>query len=89
MFEKIKNRASQMAKEGVRSYIEGRHDLDAESRRALDKLDLAYDSNFETVKTRYYTLSKQFHPDSGSHADKEKFLAIKNAYDVLKSHYKN
>jgi len=89
MFEKIKNSANKMAKEGVRSYIEGRYDIDAAGRRAFDKLDLPYDSSFETVKNRYHSLSKQFHPDSGSDANKEKFLAIKDAYDVLKLHYKN
>jgi len=77
-----------MAKESVRSYIEGRHDIDASSRRAFDILDLSYDSDFETIKNRYYSLSKQFHPDSGPDADQEKFFAIKDAYDVLKSHFK-
>ncbi|RLA73190.1 MAG: hypothetical protein DRG24_00850 [Epsilonproteobacteria bacterium] len=88
MFEKLKNSVNKMAKESVRSYIEGRHDIDAASRRALDILDLPYDSDFETIKNRYYSLSKQFHPDSSNTADQEKFIAVKEAYDVLKSHFK-
>ncbi len=85
MFEKFKNAANQIAKESARSFIEGRYDLDARARRALDKLDLAYDSDFETIRKRYLHLSKQFHPDSGLGADQDKFIAINDAYNVLKS----
>lgn len=85
MFEKFKNAANKMALDGARSFIEGRYGLDAESRRAFDRLDLPYDSDIQTIKKRYHALSKKFHPDVGSHADKEKFIAVKEAYDVLKS----
>ena len=87
MFEKLKNAANKIAKESARSFIEGRYDLDANSRRAFDRMDLPYDSDMQTIKKRYHALSKKFHPDGGSHADKEKFIALKEAYDVLKSFY--
>jgi len=88
MFEKLKNSVNKIAKESAHAFIEGRHDLDAASRRAFDKLDLSYDSDLETIKKRYYSLSKEYHPDSGPRADKDKFIAVKEAYDVLKSNFK-
>ena len=89
MFDAIKKTMLDNAKEAVRSYNEGRHEMDAETRRAFDRLDLPYESDFESIKKRYRELSKAYHPDMGNSKNTDEFLAIKKAYDVLKSAYQN
>lgn len=85
MFDELKKSMLDTAKTAVRSYNEGRYEIDAETRKAFDRLGLPYDSAFETIKKRYLLLSREFHPDTGSANNSDAFLAIKKAYDVLKS----
>ncbi len=73
------------AKDVVQSYNEGRFEMDAETRQAFDRLGLAYESDITAIKRRYRELSKKYHPDSGISPETEKFLVIKNSYDVLRS----
>lgn len=88
MFDKFKSAVNSVAKESLKAYYEGRYDLDAKARRALDTLKLDYESDFETVKQRYKLLSRKFHPDNPVTGNNERFLVIKEAYDVLKSAFK-
>ena len=73
------------AKSVVHSYNEGLFEMDAETRQAFDRLDLDYESDITAIKRRYRELSKKYHPDSEISPDTEKFLVIKNSYDVLRS----
>ena len=88
MFDTFKNVLKDVAKESMVSYYEGRYDLDTGQRRALDKLELAYESDLEAIKARYRQLSKKFHPDNIKTGNQEQFLRVKEAYDVLKSAFK-
>ncbi len=88
MFDKFKKSLHNVAKESVKAYYEGRYDLDARARKALDTLKLDYDTDFEAIKQQYRQLSKKYHPDNQDTGNNERFLAIKSAYDVLKSTFK-
>ncbi len=88
MFDRLKKSMLEGAKSAVRSYNEGRFEMDAESRQAFDRLELDYESDITAIKRRYKELSKRYHPDSGISPETERFLSIKNSYDVLRSAYK-
>lgn len=88
MFDRLKRSMLEGAKEVVHSYNEGRFEMDAETRQAFDRLDLTYESDIIAIKRRYRELSKRYHPDSGISPEAEKFLVIKNSYDVLRSAFK-
>lgn len=85
MFDALKNRVKSIAAESAKAYIEGRYDIDKTAQKALDELDLPYECDFKTIKKRYLELSKIFHPDVRGQSTHERFLRIKEAYDVLKS----
>jgi DnaJ-class molecular chaperone len=47
-------------------------------------LGVNYDSDYETIKKKYYELAKKYHPDlNPSKEADEKFKKIKKAYEVL------
>lgn len=83
MLDTLKAKSSKTVKEAVWSYQEGRYAMDAESRRAFDRLGLAYDSDLDSVKRRYKLLSKQYHPDGGDQASSDAFITMKQSYDTL------
>jgi DnaJ domain len=55
--------------------------------RALDVLDLESDADFETVKSAWRRLAKEFHPDvkPGDADAAKRFQAVQTAYEVLRS----
>ncbi len=46
-------------------------------------LGVARDADQETIKKKYRTLAKKFHPDKGNAADEEKLKQVNEAYAVL------
>jgi len=84
----MKKRLRELAKESLSAYTEGRYDLDPEAQRALYTLGLTPDSSFDAVRRRFYSLSRECHPDTGEHPSTERFTRIKEAYDVLKTAYR-
>lgn len=88
MFDKFKRAVNNVAKESLKAYYEGRYELDAKARRALDTLRLDYETDFAAIKQQYRLLSKRYHPDNRDTGDNEQFLAVKAAYDVLKSAFR-
>ena len=88
MFESILKHLKAVAQKSARAYIEGRYDLDEAAQKALDELGLPYHCSFRQVRKRYFELCRQFHPDAQKEIDNARFLRIKEAYDLLKSAYK-
>ena len=87
MFESILKHIKAVALKSAYAYNEGRYDLDETAQKAMDELGLPYHCDFKQVKKRYFELCKQFHPDTQQEIDNERFIRIKEAYDVLKSAY--
>lgn len=88
MLESILKHLTAVGEKSKRAYLEGRYDLDETAQQALDTLGLPCHSSFAQVKKRYFELCREFHPDVQQTIDNERFLRIKEAYDVLKSTYK-
>jgi len=90
MFNAIKNRAKKMADEAKEAFYEGLNEepTDQEVIDAYKILGLSKDASFEEVKSQFKSLSKLYHPDGKTNSDSEQFMRIKEAYDVLKLHYK-
>ena len=90
MFNAIKNRAKKMADEAKEAFYEGLDEepTTQEIKDAYKILGLSKEASLEEVKSQFKSLSKLYHPDSKSNSDSEQFMRIKEAYDVLKSHYK-
>ena len=90
MFDAIKNRAKKMADEAKEAFYEGLNEepTPKEVDEALTLLGLSKEATFEEVKTQFKSLSKLYHPDTKTNSDSEQFIRIKEAYDVLKLHYK-
>lgn len=88
MFETVLEHIKSVMLRSKEAYIEGRYELDPQMREALDELGLPYGCSFKQVKTRYFELCREFHPDKQQEIDNARFLRIKEAYDVLKSGYK-
>ena len=55
---------------------------------ALKLFGLSDETDFEQIKLQYKALSKLYHPDTKSNSDSAQFIHIKEAYNVLKLHYK-
>lgn len=90
MFNTLYNKLNNLANETKAAFYEGlEEDIDPKILAALKVLMLDTTARFEHIKEQYKRLSKEYHPDSGHHSSSEKFLEIKSAYDVLKSHFKN
>jgi len=90
MFNAIKNRAKKMADEAKEAFYEGLNEepTDQEVIDAYKILGLSKEASLEEVKSQFKSLSKLYHPDTKSNSDSEQFIRIKEAYDVLKLHYK-
>jgi curved DNA-binding protein CbpA len=58
-----------------------------EFKEAVETLGLLSLSTKDDAKQRYLLLSKQFHPDNGG--DKEQFLKINKAYNIIKTYIDN
>ena len=91
MFNAIKNRAKQIAEESKKAFYEGLDETPTpeEVIEAYKVLGLSKEASFEEVKSQFKALSKLYHPDTKVNSDSEQFIRIKEAYDVLKLHYKN
>ena len=87
LFESILKPIKAVARKSIHAYAEGRYDLDEVAQKAMDELGLPYHCDFKQVKKRYFELCKEFHPDTQQEIGNERFLRIKEAYDVLKSAY--
>jgi len=55
---------------------------------ALTLFGFNNETDFEQIKSQYKALSKLYHPDTKVNSDSEQFRHIKEAYNVLKLHYK-
>ena len=55
---------------------------------ALKLFGFNNETDFEQIKSQYKALSKLYHPDTKVNSDSEQFRQIKEAYNVLKLHYK-
>ena len=90
MFNAIKNRAKKMADEAKEAFYEGLDEepTPQEVTDAYKILGLSKEASLEEVKSQFKALSKLYHPDTKSNSDSEQFIRIKEAYDVLKLHYK-
>lgn len=87
MLDSLLKHIKSVAVKSAHAYVEGRYDLDETAQKALDELGLPYHCDFKQVKKRYFELCRRFHPDTQQEMDNERFLRIKEAYDVLKSAY--
>ena len=90
MLDSILKHLKAVAEKSKRSYAEGRYDLDADMIKAFDELGLPYHCDMKQIKKRYFELCKEFHPDTAEEEgmDNERFLRIKEAYDVLKDGFR-
>ena len=48
-----------------------------------DVLNVSPDSKLEEIRVGYKKLARDYHPDSGTKADNEKFFEIQNAWEIL------
>ena len=46
-------------------------------------LNVSPDSELEEIRVEYKKLARDFHPDSGTKANNEKFFEIQNAWEIL------
>ncbi len=91
MFNAIKNRAKKMADEAKEAFYEGLNE-EPTTQEVIDAykiLGLSKEASLEEVKSQFRSLSKLYHPDTKTNSDPEQFTRIKEAYDVLKLHYKD
>jgi len=88
MFDKLYSKLNTLATETKAAFYEGLEDLSPEVLIAFKQLSLDSSSDFDAVKKKYRHLSKLYHPDSGLEKNSLKFIVIKDAYDVLKYHFK-
>ena len=80
-----------MADEAKEAFYEGLDEepTPQEVKDAYKIFGLSKDASIEEVKAQFKALSKLYHPDTKSNSDSEQFIRIKEAYDVLKLHYKS
>ena len=79
-----------MADEAKEAFYEGLNE-EPTAQEVIDAykiLGLSKEATLEEVKSQFKALSKLYHPDTKSNSDSEQFMRIKEAYDVLKLHYK-
>lgn len=91
MFNAIKNRAKKIADEAKEAFYEGLNE-EPTAQEVIDAykiLGLSKEASLDEVKSQFKSLSKLYHPDNKRNSDSEQFMRIKEAYDVLKLHYKN
>jgi DnaJ-class molecular chaperone len=88
MFEFIKKRARDLLKETKEAYYAGLHGDPEEIVEAFRLLGLSNEASFEEVKQQFKQLSKLYHPDKTIKSDPAQFMAIKEAYEILKEKFK-
>jgi len=90
MFNTIKNRAKKIAEDTKEAFYEGLNEepTSQEVQDAYKIFGLSKEATLEEVKAQFKALSKLYHPDTKTNSDSEQFIRIKEAYDVLKLHYK-
>jgi len=88
MFDFLKKRASDLIRETREAYREGLYGDKEEVIKAFRLLGLSNEAGFEEVKRQFRELSKLYHPDKNVKGDPAQFLAIKEAYDLLKEKFK-
>jgi curved DNA-binding protein len=49
----------------------------------FEQLDVTRSSTKSELKKRYYTLSREYHPDKNEEDTSELFIQIKDAYDIV------
>ena len=81
----------QISEEAKDAFYEGLDEVPTtqEVRDAYQIFGLSHEATFDEVKSQYKALCKLYHPDTKANSDSEQFKRIKDAYDVLKLHYKN
>ena len=91
MFNAIKNRVKKIADETKEAFYEGLNEepTDQQIVDAYKLFGLTQKASLEEVKQQFKQLSKLYHPDTKPNSDPEQFIRLKEAYDVLKLHYKN
>ena len=91
MFNSLKKHVKQMADEAKEAFYEGLDEepTPQEVKDAYKIFGLSKDATIEEVKAQFKALSKLYHPDTKNNSDSEQFIRIKEAYDVLKLHYKS
>ena len=91
MFNAIKNRAKKIAQDSKEAFYEGLNEVPTpqEVKNAYEIFGLSTEATLEEVRTQFKALTKLYHPDTKANSDAEQFIRIKEAYDVLKSHYKS
>lgn len=88
MFESIRRKAEQLARETRKAYYEGLHGDPEEIVEAFKLLGLSNEAGFDEVRKQFKQLSKLYHPDKNDKSDPAQFIAIKKAYDILKEKFK-
>jgi len=91
MFNAIKNRVKQITNDSKEAFYEGLNEepTSQEVQDAYKIFGLSKETTLEEVKVQFKALSKLYHPDTKTNSDSEQFIRIKEAYDVLKLHYKS
>ncbi len=91
MFNAIKNRAKKIAEDTKEAFYEGLDETPTpqEVIEAFKIFGLSKEASLQEIKSQFKALSKLYHPDTKSNSDSEQFMRIKEAYDVLKLHYKS
>jgi len=89
MFESIRRKAQKLAEETKKAYYEGLHGDPEEIVEAFKLLGLSNEAGFDEVKKQFRELSKLYHPDKNDKSDPAQFIAIKEAYDLLKEKFKS
>ena len=80
-----------MADEAKEAFYEGLEGevSSQELKDAYQIFGLSHEATFDEVKSQFKALSKLYHPDTKANSDSEQFKRIREAYDVLKLHYKS
>jgi DnaJ-class molecular chaperone len=89
MFNSIKKRAQKLAKETTEAYYEGLYGDPVKIVEAFRLLGLSNEASFDEVKQQFKQLSKLYHPDKVAKGDPAQFIAIKEAYELLKEKFKS
>jgi len=91
MFNKLKKHIKNVAQESKEAFYEGLSEepTPKEVTEALSLFGLSKETTLPEIKIQFKALSKLYHPDTKTNSDSEQFIRIKEAYDVLKLHYKS
>ena len=53
-------------------------------KKALEILNLHEGFTEDELKEQYKNLARRYHPDNGNLGDEQRFIEVKDAYDVLR-----